>query len=100
MAADFIKIDRNDNAAPFAGEIISAVAQLRTAQDTLLKIQAKGFRMFDTVPDPDDFSVFETNYGIPTGSGQTVFNLVNGTVIALAGTGQNANAQELINRVG
>jgi hypothetical protein len=100
MAADFIKIDRNNNAAPFASEIIAAVSQIRQAQETLLKIQAKGFRMFDTTPDPDDFSVFETNYGIPTDSGQTVFNLVNGTVMALAGTAQNANAQELMNRVG
>lgn len=100
MAADYIKIDRSNTLAPFAQEIILAVAQLRQAQETLLKIQAKGFRMFDTTPDPDDFSVFETNYGIPIGNGQTVFNLVNGTVLALNGTAQNANAQELINRVG
>lgn len=98
MAADYIKIDRNNTAAPFAGEIISAVAQLQQAQQTLLKIQGKGFRMFTT--SPDDFSVFETNYGIPTGQGQTVFNLINGTVMALKGELLTANAQELINRVG
>lgn len=46
MAADYIKIDRNNTAAPFANEIISAVAQLRQAQQTLEQIQAKGFRMF------------------------------------------------------
>lgn len=96
MAADFIKIDRLNTAAPFANELISVVSQLRQAQETLLQIQAKGFRMF---ADPD-FSVFETLYGIPTGKGQTIFNLVNGSVMALAGTAQNANAQELINRVG
>lgn len=96
MAADFIKIIRNDTAAPFAPEILSVVAQVRSAQETLLQIQAKGFRMFNG----SDFSVFETNYGIPTGSGQAVFDLINGTVLALTGTAQNANAQELINRVG
>lgn len=96
MAADFILIDRFDNTNPFASELITVAAQLRAAQETLLKIQAKGFRMFSG----SDFSTFETNYGIPTGQGQTVFDLINGTVMALAGTAQNANAQELINRVG
>lgn len=96
MAADFILIDRFDNTNPFASELITVAAQLRAAQETLLKIQAKGFRMFEG----NDFSVFEQHYGIPTGQGNTVFDLVNGTVMALAGTAQNANAQELINRVG
>lgn len=100
MAADFIEINRSNNLAIFANEIITAVAQVRAAQDTLLKIQAKGFRMFDATPNPDDFSVFETKYGIPTGFGQIVFDLINGTVLALKGDAQNGNAQELINRVG
>lgn len=96
MAADYIKITRNDSNAPFAGEIISAVSALRDALQQLEKIQAKGFRMFAST----DFTVFQTNYGIPTPNGQTVFDLVNGTVGALKGTLTNANALELLARVG
>lgn len=96
MAADYIKINRNDTAAPFALELIGAVEQLRSAYTALKKIQGKGFRMFTG----SDFSVFQTNYGIPTPSGQTVFDLINGTCGALEGTLTNANSQELINRVG
>lgn len=96
MAADFIKINRGNSAAVFAQELIQIPRQLRSLIENLEKVQQTGFRMFDG----SDFTVFEENYGLPTGKGQTVFDLVNGTLQALSGAAQNANAEELINRVG
>lgn len=93
---DFIKIDRTNSTAVFSSEMVTLPQDLRRVMDKLEKIQQMGYRMFD---DPD-FTMFETNFGIPTGQGQTVFNLINGTILALTGAAQNANAVELVNRVG
>ena len=93
---DFIKIDRTTSTAVFSSEMVSLPQNLRRVMDQLEKIQQMGYRMFD---DPD-FTMFEANFGIPTGQGQTVFNLINGSILALTGAAQNANAVELVNRVG
>lgn len=47
-----------------------------------------------------DFSVLETLWGVPAGSGQTVFNLVNGSRGVMNGEFQNNNVIELTERVG
>jgi hypothetical protein len=99
MAADFIKIVRNNSNATHAQRMLNAVAQVRSALTVLEEIQGLGYRMFDAGP-PVDFEVFEQTFGVPEGAGQTVFDLVNGTVLALKGEAQNANATELITRVG
>jgi hypothetical protein len=97
MAADFIQIVRSDpNTAPFAQELIAASAQMRIAFETLKRIQGKGFRMFET----SDFSEFEKLYGIPPGEGQVVFDLINGSVMAMEGGATNDDCIELMNRVG
>lgn len=96
MAADFIKINRGNAAAVFSQDLVQLPQQLRALVDRLKKVRETGFRMFDG----SDFTVFEENYGIPTGQGQTVFDLVNGILNALDGTAQNANAEEFMDRVG
>lgn len=98
MANDFIKLNRASAPAVFVNDLVNLPRELRAWVDKAEKIRDMGYRMF--VADPVDFSAFETNYGIPTGSGQAVFDLINGTLGALAGTMQNANAEELMNRVG
>lgn len=97
--SDFIKIDRTTSTAVFSNELVSLPQNLRRVMDQLQKIQEMGYHMFDA-GSPPDFTVFETNFGVPTGQGNTVFDLVNGTLLALNGDAQNANATELINRVG
>lgn len=99
MAADFIPLIRGNSANIFVNDLIGLPQQLRAVVDKLEKVRDTGFRMFETGP-PADFSEFETFYGIPTGQGQTVFDLVNGTLNALGGTAQNANSEEFMNRVG
>lgn len=98
MAADFIPINRTVSTAVFSSKLVTLPQDLRRVIDKLEEVQQMGYRMFNT--GPDDFTEFEELFGIPTGEGQTVFNLVNGTLLALNGTAQNANAIELINRVG
>lgn len=96
MAADFIPIIRNDSQAIFFQDLVSLPQQVRALVDKLESVQQRGFRMFEG----SDFTVFETKFGIPTGQGQTAFDLVNGTLQAMTGQAQNANAVELMNRVG
>lgn len=96
MAADFIKIDRTNTAATHSSKIIAAVQTARSLVNQLTEIQGIGFRNFAGT----DFAAFEALFGIPAGKGQTVFDLINGSQQALAGTAQNANALEFINRVG
>jgi hypothetical protein len=98
MAADFIPIDRTDSTAVFSNKLVALAPELRRVIDKLEEIQQMGYRMF--VADPADFTMFESLFGIPTGQGQTVFNRVNGALLAIKGEAQNANAIELINTIG
>ena len=95
---DFIAVIRTDSAAVNSGKILTAVAQVRAALSTLQEIVDVGYHNFTT--NPDDFTAFEKLFGIPTGHGQEVFTLINGTRGALKGEFQNANAVDLINRIG
>jgi hypothetical protein len=98
MAADFIKITRTDSSATHAPKILNAVAQVRQALTTLQEIVDIGYHNFTT--NPDDFTAFEALFGIPEGQGSAVFTLINGTRGVLRGEFQNANALDLISRVG
>lgn len=100
MANDFIKIKRTDTAATHSTKILQAVSQTRQLMATLDEIIGIAYHNFDTTPDPDDFSQFETLFGIPEGSGEAVFTLLNGTRGVLRGDFQNANALDLISKVG
>ncbi len=96
--SDFIKIDRTTSTAVFSNKLVAIGPELRRVMDKLEEIQQMGYHMFSG--DPPVFTVFESNFGVPPDSGQTVFNLVNGTLLALRGEAQNSNAIDLINRVG
>lgn len=96
MAADFILVERSNSAAVFASDPINLSRQIRTLLDLAQSISDKGARMVNGT----DYTLFETLYGFPTGTGQPYLNFVNGTISALQGTAQNSNAIEIMNRVG
>lgn len=96
MAADFIHIARDQSAATEAAELLQTIRDLRSVYERLARIVGK---MNHNFADPD-FSALETLWGIPAGSGQTVFNLVNGSRGAMNGEFQNNNVIELTERVG
>lgn len=50
--------------------------------------------------DGADVTQLETLFGLPTGSGQTVLDLVNGSVGAMEGDFQNNNCKQLTEKVG
>jgi hypothetical protein len=75
----------------------NAVAQVLMQGPVLL---GEMNHMFDGARDPIDWGTLENNFGLPAGTGQTVFNLVNGTMGAVQGTMQNAQAVALVNQVG
>jgi hypothetical protein len=93
---DYIKIDTTISTAVEAGTLKSAIRQLETAKQALTSVLNKmGHNSDGTV-----FTSLETLYGLPAGKGQTVFDLVNGTIGAMNGTFQNNNSTTLIERVG
>lgn len=96
MPIDFYHPDTTLTTAPFASKLILLSRSLRDTIDLLDEVKT----IMDHNNDGTTFTAIETLFGLPTGKGQTVYDLCNGTSQAIAGTAQNSNALALINRVG
>jgi hypothetical protein len=96
MPIDFIRVTTTDTNAPFARDLVTLIAQVRTMKDQLEKVK----EIMDHNHNGILFTGIETLFGLPTGQGQTVYDMVNGTLLAITGNGQNSNALSLIQRVG
>lgn len=96
MARDFIKIDPTQSAATQAGTLLNYKNTLREAYELGLKCKA----IMTHNNDGTVFTDIETLFGLPTGKGQTVFNLVNGSVGSMEGTFQVADAKTLTESLG
>lgn len=98
MPIDFIRADPSltPQAQFYASKLVSASKGLRGVIDQLEEI----FAVMSHSTTPGDFSKIEGLFGLTAGNGQTVFDLVNGTLMAMKGTAQNPNAISLIDRVG
>lgn len=96
MPIDFIRVTTTDTAAAFASDLVSLVRQVRGVVDQLDKVKD----IMSHNNNGTDFTPIEELFGLPTGTGQTVFDFINGTQMALTGNGQNSNAISLIERVG
>lgn len=100
MAAPFITINRTDTAATHAQRILSVNTQIKNLMESLETLVAESFQMFDGAG-AEQFTLPKTKYGVNTNAeAQIVFNSMNGTLLALKGTAQNANAIELATRIG
>lgn len=93
MAKDYIKID---NSAPQAALLRSYISALRSAYN--LGTQCKAIMTHNN--DGVDFSPIETLFGLPTGKGQTVFNLVNGSIGSMDAAFQVSDAKTITEQVG
>ncbi len=49
---------------------------------------------------PSQFTAIETMFGIPTGSGQTFFNIINGSMGAINGTMENSQCVNAAQQIG
>lgn len=93
MARDFIKVDPT---ALQANLLKNYVNVLRQAYEI-------GGRVKSIMTHNNDGTVFtdiETLFGLPAGKGQTVFNLVNGSIGSMEGTFQVADAKTITEQVG
>lgn len=97
MARDFIKVNVSQpDVATQARLLISYVTTLRQAYEY-------GKRVIAVMGHNNDGTVFtdiETIFGLPTGKGQTVFNLVNGSVGSMEGSFQVPDAKNITETVG
>jgi hypothetical protein len=96
MARDFIKINRTDTAATQASLLLNYVSTLRSAYEL-------GKRVKDIMGhnnDGSDFTDIVALFGLPTGKGQIVFDLVNGSVGSMEGSFQVDDAKEITERLG
>jgi hypothetical protein len=96
MARDFIKIDTTQSAATQSQLLKNYATQLRTAYEL-------GKRIIAIMGHSNDGAVFtdiETLFGLPVGKGQTVFNLVNGSVGSMEGTFQVSDAKTVTEQLG
>jgi hypothetical protein len=79
---------------------LQLVQSTRQTLDLAARIQAKMRHMFDDQVSPIDWSTVETNYGIPTGSGEEVYTLVDGLQGSLQGVFQVDAGKKLTESVG
>lgn len=95
MAIDFIHVDTGVNATQ-ASLLLDTVRTLRQAYDKLGQVK----RIMGHMNDGSDFALIETRFGLPSGTGQAVFDLFNGAHGSMEGTFQVADAKTLTERVG
>jgi hypothetical protein len=76
MAINYITVDR---ARQQGGELLSVIESLRYYQDKLRQEKEKMENMTDGIT----YTAIETQYGIPTGKGDEVYNLVTGATAEL-----------------
>lgn len=96
MAADFIKINTTVSTQTYAATLKGVVADTRRLIDNLELLKGVMEHNIDSA----DYSAVETVFGLPTGNGDEVYNLVSGTLAGIKGTAQAADALTLIDRVG
>lgn len=98
MAAPFITVNTDDLTATHARRLLSIQTQTRNLISDIQEFIAESFQMFDGTG-AEQFTLPKTKYGVATNAqAQTVFDLLNGTLTAMTGTG--ANAKELATRIG
>lgn len=100
MASNFITISRSDANATHASRLLSIQSRTRDLMSDLSEFIAESYQMFDG-SGAEQFTLPKTKYGVGTNAqAQAVFDLLNGTLNALKGTAQNANAVDLATRIG
>ena len=96
MAVDFIPITVGSNMQSQAQQLKNL-----TLQVTQVYMQTVSLRNLMThMNDGVDFSQLEKQFGLPTGKGQEVFDLLNGAANAMDGTMQNNNIKTITEKLG
>lgn len=96
MADVWIKIDTSIAGATQAALLKQFVAQERAVYELGVRIRAQ----MSNMNNGSQWGTIETQYGLPTGKGATVYDLVNGTIGAMEGTFTNNNGKTLGELIG
>ncbi len=97
---DSVAVNRTQSAATEADELLAYRSLLQQAHETGKRIQAKMNHKFnDSNPQAIVWTELESRYGLTEGTGQTVFDMVNGSVGSIEGTMQNDQCVNLIDRL-
>lgn len=91
-ARDFIKVDLTNTAAVKASMLANYISSLRQTMDLGDRLKA----IMDHNTDGTVFTDIETLFGVPTGSGGTVYNAVAGAVAGV----KSADAKTVTERIG
>lgn len=89
MATLYISVNTSKR---LGADVRQAVAMLQQSKDLLERLKA----VMEMQIDNGDFSAIETEFGLPAGTGETLYNLVAGSYTDLNGFNVNA----LLSRLG
>ncbi len=86
---------------PAASPQAAMLTRYISAMQTVLQIQPILLGVLnDMLAGGSNFTAIETMFGLPTGSGQTVFNMVNGSSGAMNGTMTNSQCVNVAEQMG
>lgn len=110
MAADFIKIARDQSAATEAAELLGTIHDLRSVYERLTRVRAKMRHNFDDGGGANaiNWAAVETIWGVPAGNtsvgptanGARVFTFLDGAAGSMEGSFQTSAARDLTETVG
>lgn len=95
MANDFIKIDLDTSPSEQSRTLFNALKDLRQGREELLRVR----EWMNHSISVSDYTVLETRFGLPTGSGADAFLLVDGSLQALDGT-SSGYVNDMLGRFG
>jgi hypothetical protein len=96
MARDYINISRGVLSATQSSKLLDLRNVMREAYNKAKEILAIMTHNNDGV----NWTDIETLFGLPAGKGQTVFNMVNGSVGAMEGTMTNSQCKDMTELLG
>jgi hypothetical protein len=96
MALNYITINRNKASG---SQLQNVVDTMRDNTDRLRQHKEIMDNMIDTASSPINYTAIENQYGVPTGKGEALYNLVSGSTSELAQGGDATNYNQLIDWV-
>lgn len=96
MPRNYISIDTGITTARRAQELKTFSQRLREAYELAVRIS----NVMDQMNDGTNFSDIEAHFGLPAGTGQTVYNMVRNTADSLEGDLQSNDGKQFTQRVG
>jgi len=96
MADDFILVVVTPQNQAQAQQLKSLAMSAAQVHSLAISLRDKMTHMFEG----SDFTRLETEFGLPAGQGQPVFDMVNGAIGAMDGTMQNPDFKTLTEKLG